>query len=148
MLNPCVGLYYFRQYKTVPHCLFRTTLCRKLCLSLAFSQYMLEPIPLFAIQTIVSMRLSSHALSCETWRWLCTFCPKQVWESEYHTLIQCYTFDHIWLCFPHIFNQTQSLHNFSCSYNAHSQLWYSSIMFLNIKSRYSFSCEHVIFLVV
>ena len=28
---------------------------------------MLEPIPLFAIRTIASMRLSSHALRCECW---------------------------------------------------------------------------------
>ena len=58
-------------------------------------RYMVEPIPLSAIRTIASMRLSSHALRCETGRWgtsdesgrLCTLCPKQVRESEYHTLI-------------------------------------------------------------
>ena len=32
-------------------------------------RYMLEPIPLFSIQTIVSIRLSSHALRCEKGRW-------------------------------------------------------------------------------
>ena len=49
-------------------------------------RYMLEPIPLSAIRTIASMRLSSHALRCETGHWgtsdesgrLCTRCPKQV----------------------------------------------------------------------
>ena len=64
------------------------------------------------------MWLSSHALRCATRRWgtsnesgrLCTLCPKQVREFEYHTLIQCTTFDHIGSCFPHIFEQTQSLH--------------------------------------
>ena len=83
-------------------------------------RYMLEPIPFSAIRTIASMRLSSHALRCETGRWgtsdesgrLCTLCPKQVWESEYHTLIQCFAFDHIRPCFPHIFDQAQSLHEF------------------------------------
>ena len=43
---------------------------------------------------------------------LCTLCPKQVRESEYRTLIQCFAFDHIRPCFPHIFNQAQSLHEF------------------------------------
>ena len=46
--------------------------------------YMLEPIPLSGIGTIVSMQLSSHALWCETKRWgiidesdqFCTLCPK------------------------------------------------------------------------
>ena len=74
-------------------------------------QHMLEPISLSSIRTIASMGLSSHALRCETRRWgtsdesgrLCTLCPKQVQESEYHTSIQC---------FPHIFNQAQSLHGF------------------------------------
>ena len=32
-------------------------------------RYMLEPIPLSVIRTIASMRLSSHALRCETGRW-------------------------------------------------------------------------------
>ena len=83
-------------------------------------RYMLEPIPLFAIQTIASMRLSSHALRCETGCWgtsdesgrLCTVCPKRVKESKYHTSIQCFAFDHIQPCFPHIFDQAQSLHKF------------------------------------
>ena len=83
-------------------------------------RYMLEPIPLSAIRTIASMWLSSHALRCETGRWgtsdesgrLCTLCPKQVRESEYHTLIQCSAFDHIRPCFPHLFNRVQSLHGF------------------------------------
>ena len=81
---------------------------------------MLEPIMLSAIQTIASMRLSSHASWYEAGRWgtsdesgrLCTLCPKQVWESEYHTLIQCSAFDHIRPGFPHIFDQAQSLHEF------------------------------------
>ena len=92
-------------------------------------RYMLESIPLSAIQTIDSMWLSSHALRCETERWgtsdesgwLCTLCPKQVWEAEYHTLIQCYAFDHIQPCFPHIFDQahpcTNSLKTTMCTLN-------------------------------
>ena len=84
-------------------------------------RYMLEPIPLFTIRWITaSMRLSSHALRCETGRWgtsdesgrLCTLCPKQVQESEYHNLIQWSAFDYIQPCFPHIFDQPQSLHEF------------------------------------
>ena len=83
-------------------------------------RYMLEPIPLSTIHTIASMRLSSHVLRCETERWgtsdesgrVCTLCSKQVQESEYHTLIQCSSFDNIRSCFPHIFNQAQSLHEF------------------------------------
>ena len=67
-------------------------------------RYMLELIPLASIRTIAFMRLSSHAFQCETggcWGTsdesgrLCTLCPKQVRESEYHTLIQCSAFDHI-----------------------------------------------------
>ena len=71
--------------------------------------YMLEPVPLASIRTNVSMRFSSHALRCETGCWgtsdqsgrLCTLCPKQVRESEYHTLIQCSAFDHIRLSWWH-----------------------------------------------
>ena len=82
--------------------------------------YMLEPIPLSAIRTIASIRLSSHSLRCEMGRWgtgeeshrLCTLCPKQVRESEYHTLLECSAFDHIRACFPHIFNHELSLHTF------------------------------------
>ena len=83
-------------------------------------RYMLEPIPLFVIRTIASMRLSSHALRCETGHWgpsdeshrQCTLCPKKVRESEYHTLIQCSAFDHIWPCFRRLFDRVQSLHEF------------------------------------
>ena len=38
--------------------------------------------------------------------------PKQARESEYQTLIQCSAFDYIRPCFPHIFDQAQSLHEF------------------------------------
>ena len=83
-------------------------------------RYMVEPMLLFAIRTIASMRLSSHALRCDTGRWgtsdesgrLCTLFLKQVRESKYHTLIQCSIFDHIRPCFPHIFDQAQYLHEF------------------------------------
>ena len=61
--------------------------------------------------SIASMRLSSHALRCETRHWgtsdesgqLWTLCRKEVRESEYHTLIQCSAFDNIQPFFPHIF---------------------------------------------
>ena len=83
-------------------------------------RYMLEPIPLSTIRTISSMGISSHALRCKTGHWgtsdesgrLCTLWPKHVRESKYHTLIQCSAFDHIRPCFPHIFIQAQSLHEF------------------------------------
>ena len=83
-------------------------------------RYVLESIPLSAIWTIAFMRFSSHALRCDTGCWgtrdesgrLCTLCPKKVREFEYHTLIQCSAFDHIRPSFPHIFDQTQSLHEF------------------------------------
>ena len=66
-------------------------------------RYILEPIPLSSIRIIASMRISSHALRCETGRLgksdesgrLCTICPKQVRKSEYHTLIQRSAFYHI-----------------------------------------------------
>ena len=49
-------------------------------------RYMLEPISFSVIRTIASMRLSSHALRCETGLWgtsdesgrLCTLCSKKV----------------------------------------------------------------------
>ena len=66
-------------------------------------QYKLDPIPVFAIGTIASMQVKSHALRCETWGLgttyesgrLCIVFPKQVRESKYETLIQCSAFDHI-----------------------------------------------------
>ena len=85
-------------------------------------RYMLQPIPLASIRTIDSMRLSSHALQCESGALghrtsdesgrLCTLCPKQVRESEYHTSIHFSAFYHIRPCFPHIFGQAQSLREF------------------------------------
>ena len=62
--------------------------------------------------SIVSMQLSSHVLRCKMSRWgtsdesglPCTLCSKQVKCFEYNSSIQCFTFDHIWLCFPHIFH--------------------------------------------
>ena len=58
-----------------------------------------------------SYKVCSWGTSDESGR-LCTLCPKQVCESEYHTLIQCSAFDHIRLCFPHLFDRAQSLHEF------------------------------------
>ena len=81
---------------------------------------LLKHILLSVIWIIASIQLSSHALQCEMVIWgtsdesgrLSTIIPKQVRESEYHTLIQCFAFDHIPPCFPHIFDQAQSLHKF------------------------------------
>lgn len=82
--------------------------------------YILEPIPLSAIRTIASIRLSSHSLRCETGRWgtgeesqrLCTLCPRQVRETEFHTLLECSAFAQIRSSFPHIFSLGLSLHTF------------------------------------
>ena len=116
-LDKCGGSRFTHLYYTCCTWLHNHILCET---GNCTHQYMLKPIPLFAIWTIASMRLSSHALRCEPGRWgtsdesgrLCTLCPKQVWESEYHTLIQCSAFDHIRLCFPHLFDWVQSLHEF------------------------------------
>ena len=61
-----------------------------------------SPSPCLPFEPLLPCNIA-HALRCETGRWatsdesgrLCTLCPKQVRESEYHTLIQCSTFDHI-----------------------------------------------------
>ena len=112
-------------------------------------RYMLEPIPLSAIRTTASMRLSSHALRCETGRWgtsdesgrLCTLCPKQVREFEYHTLIwynalPLNIFDHAF----HISStESNPCMNFSHNHSVHSRLQHSLVKFLNIESRYSLS---------
>ena len=105
-----------------------------------------EPI-MFAIRTIASMRLTSHALRCEMGHWgtsdesgrVCTACLKQVRESKYHTLIQCFTFYHIRPCFPHMFDQAQSLQEFLSWPHVQSRLQLSLVKFLNIESRYSLS---------
>ena len=76
--------------------------------------------PLYYIIHSLSSLSPSLSLRCEMRRWgtsdesgrLCTLCSKQVQEFEYHTLIQCYAFDHIRPCFPHIFDQAKSLHEF------------------------------------
>ena len=94
---------------------------------------MLERIPISAIRTIASVRLSSHALRCETLRWgtsdesgrLCTLCAKQVWESEYHTLMQCFAFDHIGPCSPHSSIEPNPCMNFSHNHDVHSRLQHS-----------------------
>ena len=82
--------------------------------------YMLKPVPMSAIRTIASIRLSLHSLRCEIGRWdtgeeshhLCTLCSGQVRESEHHTLLECSIFYHIRACFPHIFIHEISLHTF------------------------------------
>ena len=110
-------------------------------------RYMLEPITFFAILTIASMWVSSHALCCEMGSlgtidesgWLCILYPQQVPESKYHTSIQCFAFDHIGLCFPHIIDQTNPFTNFSHDHNVHSWLEYSLVKFLNFESRYTLS---------
>ena len=65
-------------------------------------QYMLEPIPLYAIQTIASMPLShthcdvrqgvgAHVMRVVNYAYFAL----NKWESKCHTLIQCTTFDYI-----------------------------------------------------
>ena len=87
--------------------------------------YMLEPISLFAIQTIASMRLSLHALRCETERWGTS-------DGEWltmHTLP--WTSLRVWV--------SHYDRNFSHNDNVHAWLQHSLVKFLNIKSRYSLS---------
>ena len=79
-------------------------------------RYMLEPIPLSAIQTIASMRLSSHALRCETG------VGAQVMRVAGYAHFALNKFEslsitlwynaHIQPCFPHLFDWVQSLHEF------------------------------------
>ena len=110
-------------------------------------QYMLEPIPFSIIRAITSMWPSSHALCCETGHWgtsddsdrLCTLCIKQVWESEYHTLIQFSAFDHIRLSFHASSTKLNSCINLSHNHNVHSWLQHSLVKFLNVESRHSLS---------
>ena len=139
-LNTCL------RFKKVPHIGFEPLLpCR--CEGLFWTLSMLEPIPLSTIRTIASMWLSSHALRCETERWgtsddsarLCTLFPKQVRESQYHTLIQCCAL----IIFNHAFHTSSTnpnpWTNFVDNYNVHSRLQHSLVKFLNIKSHYSLS---------
>ena len=82
--------------------------------------YITEPIPLSAIRTLASIRLSSHSLRCETGRWgtgelchrLCTSCHMHTPESEHHTLLVCPTYTHIRELFPHLFDRTHTLESF------------------------------------
>ena len=118
-----------------------------------------QTIPLFAIQTITSIRANSHSLWSETRHLsigdktsqLCTFCPKQFWEFDYHTLIQCSTFNHIWLCFPHIIDRTQSLHKNSSQLECALSIVAFISKVLEHRERLPIShalCEHIIFLVL
>ena len=102
-------------------------------------QYTLELILLSIIKNIASMRLNSslwcdwgHWIKGDKINWLCTFFPKQAWDSKYRTLIQISTFDHIRLCFPHMFKETQYLHEFlSLSYCALLIATFISILLKN-----------------
>ena len=75
--------------------------------------YMLQPIPLSAIQTkFVAIRLSSHSLRCEMGHWgsdkkAHRLCSKQVCESQTHTLLECSAYDHIRNFFPCTFSLEQ-----------------------------------------
>ena len=82
--------------------------------------YITKPIPLSAIRTLASIRLSSHSLRCETGRWgtgelchrLCTSCHMHTPELEHHTLLVCLTYTHIRELFPHLFDRTHTLESF------------------------------------
>ncbi|MCO5561969.1 hypothetical protein L7F22_015595 [Adiantum nelumboides] len=107
--------------------------------------YMLEPIPLSAIRTIASIRLSSHSLRCEIGRWgsgeefhrLCTLCPQQVRESEYHTLFECSAFAHIRACFPTFSAMGSPFTHFSPNHDVVSLFRRSFLQFLSIESHLS-----------
>ena len=99
-------------------------------------RYMLGPILLSSIRTIASMQLNSHAFPCEMGighKWwdgrLCTFCLKQARDSECHTLIQCFVFDHIRPCFPNTLTKpnpcTNSLSTTMCTLNRNIHRWSS-----------------------
>ena len=64
---------------------------------------------------------------------------------EYHTFILCYAFNHIWLCFSLIFDQTQSLHD---NHNVQSRLQHSFRKFLNIKSHTHFHMYYISFAII
>ena len=113
--------------------------------------YFLEPIPLSAIWTIASMRLSSHALRCETRCWgtsdesgqLCTLCSNK-FESLSITLwynaLSLIIFDH---AFHTSSTKPNLCTNFAYNHNVHSWLQHSLVKFLNIES----NIWNVIFLI-
>ena len=78
--------------------------------------YMLEPILLLPSEPLLPCDLA-HA-HCDVMHDVgarvmsAHFAQNKFGEFEHHILIQCSSFDHIQLWFPHIFNQTQSLHEF------------------------------------
>ena len=117
---------------------------------------MLKPIPLFAIPTITSMWLNWNSLrrkmghwdESDESSWLCMLFSKQVWESKYQTLVQCFAFGHIWLCFHRSSTKANPCMIYSHSHYVHSQLQHSLVKFLNIKNHYSLLhvlCENVNF---
>ena len=120
-------------------------------------RYILEPIPLSVIRTIASMWLSSvHALRVRRGvgaqvirvvSRLSTVCPKQVWEFECHTLIQCSTLSFITIAhaFDASLTKLNPCINFSHNYNVHTQFRHSLVKVLNIESCFSLSrvlCEN------
>jgi hypothetical protein len=74
--------------------------------------YMLEPILLYDIIMIASIRVSFDSRQCKIGGWdiientsqLCILCLEQIRESRYRTLLQCSAFNHIRMCFPCIPN--------------------------------------------
>ena len=89
-------------------------------------QYMLEPILLSPIWTIASMQASSNAISCESRIEVqvmrvviyAHFAWNKFESLKFTHWYKCFAFDHIWLCVPHIFDQTQSFHEFLSQSNA------------------------------
>ena len=74
----------------------------------ATHEHKLEPTPLFANRTTISMRLIPHALWWETRHWstcdessrLCALCPKQVQELSHFD--KCSTFNNLQLYFAYL----------------------------------------------
>ena len=110
-------------------------------------RYMLEPIPLFAIQTIASMRLSSHALRCETGvraqvMRVVDYAHFALNKFESLSITLLYNalpliiFDN---AFPTSLTKPNAYTKFSHNHNMHSRLQHSLVKFLNIEIRYSLS---------
>ena len=87
----------------------------------------------FLAHILLNVRWGVGVQSEET-RWLCAFCPEQLWEYWYHTWIQC---NCIQPRFHTLLIQFTPYTHSLCNHNVHSKLQHLLIKFLNIKSRYS-----------
>ena len=115
-------------------------------------RYMLDLIPLSIIWTITCMQLSAHTLGCEMGCWgqvmrvvkYAYFARNKFGRLSitlWFNVVPLITFD---LCFPHILNQTQFLHEFLLQSQCALSIATFLVKFLNIESCYSLShvlCE-------